>query len=201
MQVIKTLQKYSLSLLDNMPYKVHILLTALYIWTWIFFQLNKLTGFILESIIKYAPDYLLPNYTLSGTNPKIPIKVIRAFSANHQDITKRLKFFMNLKWDPDMCDYKGGVDLDTFSQYIESGIIYIAYVFDYQINLNTLDKFLDLIETAEENGGDYDSDDELASFKQYVNIAIINIGKKIVTKLKNGKLENEDILFGELNLH
>lgn len=189
MQITTTLKKYTLALVDYIPYKLQILLTALYIWTWIFFKINKLTGFILGSIITYMPTYFLLDI-----KPKLPIRILKASDDKSNDITKRLNLFMKYKWDVTSCDDQGCVDLDSFADYIGTSIIYIMYVFDYDLDLSKLDKFLELAE---------DSNDinNTSVFKKYINIAIIDFSKKIIHKIKEGKLESEDILFGEINLH
>lgn len=185
---------YGAKIINCIPYKIQIFLSALYMWTWIFVQINKLTGYILGLIMAY-----MPNNFIMDLDPKSPIKIIRAFDNNSNDITRRLKMFMNFRWDKEMCDDQGGVDLEPFTKYIGSSIIWIAYVFEYDININTVEQFVKLVSDCEGNSSQ--SEHVVDDFKKCINIIMVNTGKKIIHKLKNSKLSKEDILFGEVDFH
>jgi len=192
-------------------------MAALYVWTWILFQLSRIGNFLLKIAIKTLPNIMLPDMT-----PKIPIKIIKAIDESGFDITKKLKMFMNFKWDKTHCDDEGGVDLDTFSEYIGSSIIMVAYIFDYDFNDEICDKFLEIIKSddrhrsvKQESGTEFESEsdsptevdypirDPVGYFKKCIRLVAINTSKKILYKIKKDtlSLNTEDILFGEVDFH
>ena len=190
-KINNTFKKYSLTLIENIPYKIQIFLFGLYVWTWIFFQINKFIGFILASIIKYMPDHLI------SVTPIIPVKILKAFDGKNNDITNRLRFFMNYSWDNEMCDEQGGVDLEPFCNYISSSVVWVAYYFDFQVDENVCNQFSYLVELVEEKGGVFPND-ENNPFKKNIKFILIDTCKKIIYRLKEDKIEKQDIIFGEI---
>lgn len=184
------------------PSKIRIFLFAFYIWTWILFQLTRVTNMSLGLIIAYLPTMLMPS-----VSHKAPIKIIRATDDKGNEMTKQLEMFMKFKWDKSMCDDHGGIDLDVFVKYIGSSIVWIAYIMDYDIDDNTCNRFLSMVEDL--NSLDDDKSDAtirnnkltVNHFKKCVRLIVINTGKKIVHKLNGGTAElvPEDILFGEID--
>jgi hypothetical protein len=179
------------------PSRVQILLLGLRIWVWFLMQLNNLANLMLRLIIIGIPNSVMPNIT-----PDIPIRVIKAVNENGFDITKKLNMFMNYKWDPDMCD-DGGVDLDSFCEWIGSGIIWISYILECDISNDNCDKLLTLIKKLEPNE-ELQSPieiDTLSKFKKHLQILVVDTSKKVIYKLKNtsSKLNEESVLFGEIS--
>lgn len=174
-----------------------ILLVALRIWVWFLMQLNILSNLMLRLIIVGIPSSVMPNIT-----PNIPIRVIKAVNENGFDITKKLNMFMNYKWDNDMCD-DGGIDLDSFCEWIGSGIILISYILECDISNENCDRFLTFIkklEPTDESASPVEID-SLYKFKKHLRIIVVDASKKILYKLKNNsvKLNEENILFGEVS--
>lgn len=136
------------------PGKLQIVLFFLYVWTFVLFYMSKVANIILGALIRYLPNILMPSVSHSA-----PIKIIKATDGNGVEITKRLEMFMKFKWDESMCD-NGGIDLDIFFKYIGSTVIWVAYMFDYEITQNTATQFLTLIDDIEEyiKTGQHESD-------------------------------------------
>lgn len=199
------------------PSKLRIFMFGFYIWTWVLLQFVIFANFILKSVITYSPTFFLPD-----VNPKIPIKIVKAMDDKGNNITKQLKMFMNFKWDPEMCDDAGGIDLDIFAEYIGSAIVWIAYIMEYDIDDKICEKFIEMAtkvkkyDETENNkdilsNADTDNDsnldinisepNKLNYFKKCIRIICINTSKKIAYKLKKNTttLDAEDILFGELD--
>jgi hypothetical protein len=169
----------------------------LYMWVWFLIQLNNLGNLMLKLIIIGIPNSIMPNIT-----PDIPIRVIKAVNENGFDITKKLNMFMNYKWDLDMCD-DGGIDLDSFCEWIGSNIIWISYILECDISNENCDKFLTFIKKIEPNDESASpiEIDSLYKFKKHLRIMVVDVSKKVVYKLKNNsvKLTEENILFGEIS--
>lgn len=206
---------------NKVPSKIDIVLLFIDIWSWIAMRWVQLLNFILRSIILCTPTSVLPNFT-----PKIPVKIIKAMDDNGNEITKQLKIFMKFKWDNEMCDDRGGVDLDTFTKYIGSTVVWVAYILDYDIDDDLCEKFMNIVniitdkdqdpsslddsnQDTSSNKTNLDTDidlnmlntDSLHYFKKCIRIIVINTSKKIAYKLKKNTtaLDEEDILFGELD--
>ena len=118
---------------------------------------------------------------------------------NGKEITDKLNMFINFKWDKNMFDTNGGVDLDIFFKYIGSSVIWVAYILDYEINNNMCTKFINFVSKVDTDKNDYTID----HFKTYIKIAVIDIGSKIINKLQKDKktIDSEEILFGEVNFY
>ncbi len=179
-QLVNNIKQLLIVIMQHIPYKTQIILAVLYTWSWTFFQLNRLANFTLGVFLRYIPDYLLLD-----TNPKASIKVLKAFDSKCRDVTKRLKIFMKYKWDDEACDYKGGIDLEAFSKYIDSEIICVAYIFEKQINIRSISAFIKM----------------MVNTPPYISFAIVDVKKKIINKVKHGIETEESILFGEVDFH
>lgn len=196
MQFLKldTIKKYGLHIVNNIPYKLKIFLFALYCWTLVFFYISKIFNFILGSAVTYFPDYLFLNIS-----NKPPVKILHASNKNGDILTNKLQTFLNIKWDKTLCDDRGGLDLDKFSKYVNSSVIFVAYILDIDINAiaNKANNFLNntLEFTKEENS------DNLSFLTKNIRIIVIDIGEKIISKLKNNELIQDDILFDEIDFH
>lgn len=182
------------TILHHIPDKTRIFLLAFWVWTWILFKLTQYANFILGLIIIHLPKYLMPNI-----KSKTPIKIIKAMDGNGKEITDKLNMFINFKWDKNMFDTNGGVDLDIFFKYIGSSVIWVAYILDYEINNNMCTKFINFVSKVDTDKNDYTID----HFKTYIKIAVIDIGSKIINKLQKDKktIDSEEILFGEVNFY
>ncbi|MGL5936554.1 MAG: hypothetical protein ACRCZI_13150 [Cetobacterium sp.] len=207
------------NIVNMLPDKVRIFMIALYIWTWLLFYLTKFANFMLMLVITYLPRLFTPS-----VKPKTPITIIKAVNEFGVDITKKLNLFMKFKWDEEICDGRGGIDLDTFTEYISSSIIWISYIVNYDIDdmisknfikyIQMLDSYKDCQiesnimrnEQLNDNTSDQTEVNEngipLDYFKKCIRFIVIITSKKIVYKLKRHTevLEKEEILFGEIDM-
>jgi hypothetical protein len=164
------------------PTKTQTFLFAMWVWAWILFKLTLLANFMLKLVITHLPNYILP------ATDKTPVKIIKAIDGNGDDITNKLKLFMNLKWDETMFDDHGGIDLDTFFGYIDSAVVWVAYIFDYDIDDIASLEFINGVKPV-----DY--------FKKCIRFIIVDSGKKIMRKFNKDTTDfvEEDIMFGEVD--
>jgi len=170
----------------------------------------------------YIPNILIPDITV---NTKV--KILRATNCYGNDITKRLKIYMLIKWDPEInrddalmsnhiCTHMnghpsvhtddsigGGIDFDLLLRYIGSPAIYIAYIHDYDIN-DVL--FADLMKFVHSNitGVDYiDKTKPIDYFKRTICFMSVVADQKMMYKLNSSMHEftirKEPIAFGEVN--
>lgn len=203
-EIIQLCDNIIASFTQLFPSRMEMFLYAFYVWSCILFYITKFANFMLGMIITFLPTLLMPN-----VSTKSPVRILRAVDEKGTDITKRLNMFMKFKWDNDMCDDKGGVDLDKFSDYIGSSIIWIAYILEYEINDSTYNNFMMLINDIEKNA---DNTSDLTTtcenynypleyFKKCIKFVVINTSKKVIYKLKKNTkdLEPESILFGEVD--
>jgi hypothetical protein len=179
-----------MKLLQYMPDRTKLFLAAFWLWTWILLQFNKLCAIFLQCVLVWVPDSYTP--TLSQ---KTPIRVIKALDKDGNTITNKLKLFLNLKWDKEMCDDKGGVDIDTFMRYIGSSLIWAAYILEYELS----PIYNDFIQSV--SGDDFSSKD----INKLLKAIVIDVGNKLVYKLGNEQSEtletSEPLMFGEVNFH
>lgn len=213
MQLIKTddIKDVFQRIANSLPDRVRIFMLALYVWTYILFYITKLANFMLMLIITYLPNLFTPT-----VKPKTPITVLKAVNDVGDDITKKLNMFMKFKWDEEICDGRGGIDLDTFSEYISSSIIWISYIINYDIDdtisknfikyTQLLDGFVEpQLEVCDSKSDKTEVNNgiPLEYFKKCIRFIIINTTKKVVYKLKKNTevLEPEEILFGEIDLY
>lgn len=192
------------------PDRVRIFMFALYIWTYVLYYLTKFANFLLMLVISYLPNIFMPD-----VKPKAPVRVLKAVDETGFDITKKLNMFMKFKWDTDLCDDRGGIDLDVFSNYISSSIIWVSYILEYDINGNISNSFMDYIQWLEKNdkidpsdektnnGSEKTVDTDVDFFKRCIRQILINTSKKVVYKIKKHTevIESEDILFGEIDFY
>jgi hypothetical protein len=128
-------------MLDKMPDKMQMIAIAFYMWAWILFQISSFFTFMLKMIIVHMPNYFIPSMSLKKTN----INIIKAVDDNSNDITNKIKLFMNLNWDKEAVDEKGGIDLDKFTEYIKSSCIWILYFIESDFDDN-IDKTAEILE-------------------------------------------------------
>lgn len=171
----------------KIPDRTRIFLGALWIWSWILLQLTIFANFILRLIIQWLPNYLMPNIA-----PNSPVKVIDAADANGNNIKDKLNLFLNLKWDEEMFENKGGVDLDKFLEYLGTSIIWIAYLMEYDKEPS----YADVLNIIKDKG--HPTYDELS---ELVRIAIVDTKDKLIDKFGKQIKQNEEIVFGEVNFH
>ncbi len=171
----------------QIPDRTKIFLGALWIWSWVLLQLTIFANFVLRLIIQWLPNYLMPSI-----KPTSPVKVIEASDENGNNVKDKLNLFLNLKWDPEMFDNRGGADLDKFLEYLGTSIIWVAYLMEYDKEPS----YADVLNIIKEHGRI--SHDEL---NELVRIAIIDAKNKIIDKFGRHIRQNEDILFGEVNFH
>jgi hypothetical protein len=197
---------------EYLPDRIRIFMAATYVWAVILFYIVKFANIMLGLIIMYLPTLFLPR-----VNPKNSIKILKAVDDRGNEITKQLNMFMLFKWDKEMCDDKGGIDLDKFTDYIGSTLIWVAYILDYDISEDSCKQFLSFLppEAFEktppdecESDQDDNSDRTKTSVLPHVNCIkkciryiFINTSKRIMYKLKKSSDEiiAEDIVFGEVN--
>lgn len=206
MQLDKTnLTKIKECIYAYTPTKMQIVLIGVYLYTTILLRLSQVFNIMLGLMIKHMPDVLFPS-----TNS--PIKIINAIDERGVNIAKKLEAFIYYKWDKTMCDDQGGIDLDKFSEWIGSSVIWVAYIMDYDIKPADCENFLQFIKTAgssstnspKSTDSNTDGDIKLHSidhFKKIIRVIVINTSKKIVYKINKATetLEAEDMLFGEVD--
>ncbi len=164
-------------------FKVKILLFIFWSYTWLCFQFSKLCEFLLKNILIWVPDKYIPIFKTS-TNP---VNIVKACDDNGNIITSKLQLFLNAKWDKDMCDDKGGVDIDLFTKYLNIKSIWVVYSLQYDLDAlhNT---FI----------WDVKNNEITQSYvTKLIKFIIINVEKKCLFKM--GKFES--IMFGEINFH
>ncbi len=167
-----------------LPDRTRIFLAAFWTWTWILFWLSRIANYMLYLVLKYIPNVITPRL-----GQKTPIYILKAMDTDGNSIINKLILFLNLKWDKDMCDSHGGVDLDSFANCIGTSVIMIAYLLEYDLDESS--KKL-LTESFDEH-----------NFKKIIKLMTIDFSKKIMHKFfysEDKKIEQiEDILFGEIN--
>lgn len=171
----------------RIPDRTRMFLGALWVWSWVLLQMTIFANFMLRLVIQWLPNYLMPHI-----NPTSPVKVIEAADEKGNRITDKLNLFLNLKWDAEMFENKGGADLDKFLEYLGTSIIWIAYLMEYDKNPS----YADVLNTIKDNGRI--STDDLAKLAR---IAVIDTKDKIISKINKDEHSDEDILFGEVNFH
>jgi len=180
------------------PNHVKILMAALYCWAFILLQLNILGNLMLRLMITVIPNLILPNIV-----PDTPIRIVKAFDQSGFDITKKLNIFMNFKWDAEMSNENGGIDLDAFCEYIGSSIIWICYTLEQDISIESCNKFLNFIKNVESTADDSETNKihNLNGLKKHMRTIVVNTTKKLIYKLKQNSCEvsPEDIVFGEVD--
>jgi len=179
------------------PNRVKILMGALYCWAFLLLQLNMLGNLMLRLLITVIPNMVLPSIV-----PDTPIRIVKAFDQSGFDITKKLNIFMNFKWDAEMSNENGGIDLDAFCEYIGSSIIWICYTLEQDISIESCDKFLNFIKNIESaDDSEPKKIDNIFSFKKHMRTIVVNTSKKVIYKLKHNinEVSPEDIVFGEVD--
>ena len=69
-----------------------------------------------------------------------------------------------------MCDEKGGVDLDRFAQYLGVSVLWVAYLFEYELN----EEYNDFINSTK-NG-----DLQFKDFDKLLKAVLIDFKNKII---------------------
>jgi hypothetical protein len=110
-------------LIKYLPDKTKIFLAAFWIWTWILFWISRLTNYILYLLLTWIPNGLTPKLT-----QKTPVYILEAKDGEGNLITNKLNLLLNLKWDKEMCDGRGGIDLDKFADYLGTSIIWMKNI-------------------------------------------------------------------------
>lgn len=171
----------------TLPDKTRLFLAALWVWTYILFWFNRLLQAVLKIILVWLPNQLTP--TISYKTP--PIRVLEARDGFGRVITNKLKLFINNNWDNSIAE-RGGVDLDMFCKYIGSSVIWVVYMFDYEID-NKYDEYITAIQNKKFTSRDMHG---------FIKTAIIDISNKIIKKFDNiNEYRAEEIIFGEFDLH
>ncbi len=170
--------------MQYLPDKTKIFLAALWLWTWVLLQFNRLCGMILKCILISMPDNYVPVPRVS-----VPVKVIKARDASGNIITNKMQLFLNMKWDQDLFDGKGGIDIDQFAKYVGTSFIWVAYILEYELG-TSYNKFISLMKVGHINS---------KIFEELIRGVAIDVKNKLLYKLSN--LEPESILFGEVNFH
>jgi hypothetical protein len=166
-----------------LPDRAQLFLAAFWLWTWLLFQFNKLCGVILKCILIWVPDNYVPVIARSA----VPVKILKACDAGGNTITNKLQLFLNMKWDLDLFDGKGGIDIEQFVKCVGSSIIWVAYILEYEL------------------GPSYDAYMRLMQEGNFAPNAVSKLLRAITIDAKNKllyKLGNIDhMLFDEVNFH
>jgi hypothetical protein len=199
-----------------MSYKVRTIVFMLYIWTCIIYQFTRFVDFILMCIISYIPNILVPNIS-----SKTPVRILRATDQYGNDITKKLKLFMRFRWDYEINNeegdtnngfdinngYTGGIDLDAFIDYIGASVIWIAYVFEYDIDDIIFSELINLIHSSKLFGStkSHVITKPIEYFRRTIRFLSIVTEQKMMYKLNNdaypAPIKKEPITFGEINFN
>lgn len=159
----------------GLPDRAKIFLAAMYIWTWLLFHFTRLCNFLLKLIIIYFPNNICyPNFKYFNNYP-IHILQSRDYCSNL--ITDKLKLYMNKNWDK----IENNVDLQLFSEQINSSIIWIAYLLecDKKEYFQELDN---LIKNDKLN---------IDKLKKLVKILIVDFNEKMIHKFKYDEINDD----------
>lgn len=120
-------------------------------WSHIAVKSRKAGNCLLHTSIRCFPKCCICTTCCRKTSSRKNIQIIRAeipqirtkrtYSIIYQNnkptrkITKKINMFINLKWDDDYCDGKGGVRLDEFARCIKEDVIHISYIKKDEPNL------------------------------------------------------------------
>jgi hypothetical protein len=182
-----------MEMLPDVPDRTKMFLMALYIWTLLVYYFTKLINLILEMIISYVPNNLiLYKFNYIGQKKGNNVNVIQARDKFGNFITNKLNLYMNLKWDKELnTQSNGGVDLDNFSKYIGSSVIWIAYL----LECDQCNEYKDAIESLNKQ------DFNLYKMENLIKIMILDFSNKLIYKFgKNDDVfQTENIVFGEIN--
>ena len=167
------------------PDKVKIFLFGMWLCAYMLFQFSRFINFTLGMIISYSPNYILPSIN------KTPVRILKALDMNGNEVTNKLKLFMNYKWDNSMFGDHGGIDLDPFFNYIGSACVWVAYIFEYDIDDIANLEFMENINEGA----------SVALLKKCIRFILIDANKKIMKKVnkETQDITREDILFGEVD--
>lgn len=166
----------------RIPLKTKIFLAAFWLWTWILFQFNKACAMVLGSILTHMPNEYIPRM-----KDRTPVRVICAHDERENDITNKMRLFLNTQWNHTVNDGRGGVYIEQFAKQIGTTIIYMAYIFDYDFD----PKYSDFIESTQQPGR------PSKAYKEAICNIIIDIGTKIVLSERwNRQTEKSSLLFG-----
>ncbi len=163
----------------RIPDRVQIFMASFWLWTWFLLQFSRICQIMLKFILKWVPDNYLPG--LPECLKKSPIKLVRALDHKGRNITNRLNLFLNLTWDNkienETGEQVGGINVSTFSRYIETTAIWIVYLLEYNINL-------------------FDDEIDESSFEELLKAIWVDVEKKLV--YRQGDSDESPLLFGEL---
>ncbi len=125
------------------------------------------------------PDGLVPSIPV-----KVPIKVLSAKDNNGRAITNKLNLFLSLRWDKEINDGKGGIDVNEFARQLGATIIWAAYLLEYQLG----PMYNEFILATKQ-------DFKLRDFDKLLRAVIIDVGNKLIYR-DGGAVEQ--LHFGEL---
>jgi hypothetical protein len=231
---LKTIVKHKLNdIIGKLPSTPEILMYLVFAWSYIVFKVTTMFTFLIMHLIIYTPYYFLPNMS-----NKTPIKLIKAIDEKGNEITKRLTIFMNMNWDKTMFDLDednetniktdkicnttlssiGGIDLDSFAEYIGSSKIWITYIMNCDIdtlytNMINMIEFMDstMNDLASEHSNSsiknseelFENNDRMSIdlLKKFVKVIMINTQDKVLYRVnKDSKsIDKEDIKFGDIS--
>jgi len=197
-----------------MSYKARIVVFMLYVWTCIVYKFTRFVDFILMCIVAYVPNILVPSIS-----SKTPVRILHATNKYGNDITKKLKLFMRFRWNPEINNedgtanngfdanngYTGGIDLDAFINYIGSSVIFIAYVYEYDIDDIMFSELINLVYSGKLSDPTKSRiiTKPIEYFRRTIRFMAIVADKKMMYKFNNesypAPIKKEPIIFGEIN--
>ncbi len=171
-----------MNIVEYIPDRTKIFLAVFWLWTWILLQFNKACAMLLQLILEWVPDNFVPAITNKST-----VHAVNAVDGQGNNITNKLKLFLNLNWDKEMFDGEGGVDIDNFAKHVGSSLIWIAYILEYELS----PAYNDFINASKE------SDFGAKDFNKLLKAVLIDVSTKLVHNLSTQ--QSSPIMFGEVN--
>jgi hypothetical protein len=110
-------------------------------YTYILFWGTKLFNLAVSTTVAVVPDGLLcpsipVNYKKDDDRKKITVLMAKGYSNSKEttyDVTNAFQLFLNLYWDHEACDDKGGIQMHKLKEIMNSSkhltILWICYMF------------------------------------------------------------------------
>ena len=163
--------------IQKMPDKAIIFVSALWFWVYIVYICNQMFGRLLSYVLHITPDNCIIFHPKLLQENKDAPKVIEA-RLGTEPITNKINMLISKKWDGDVSD-SGGVnikDLITYYPKLSTTVIWISYLFDLDKKIENLDE------------------EEIGKKIKYM---LINISDKAIYREPTLD-KSEEILFGEI---
>lgn len=171
---ITTIKRYSV---NELPDRTKIFLSALWVWIYISFYINKVIGYIFIFVLTYTPDScIIFHPKLIKKQKNIP-EILDA-KLGEETITNKLKMLVKSQWDSDIPE-SGGVNVKNLvSKYpaLSTSVIWIAYLLEVDKKIQEM------------------SDEEIG---KSIKCMLINISDKSIYRDSSVEIK-EELLFGEI---